>query len=143
MRKTRWSVVKGELTPPYLVDLTFGYTEGIIHAFGRVETGNSWDSCCRLQMAGITHAEATAPNCVMCILCKGCHACQPGHICEATMFMGKWVTKDERQLYPFEMDSTHLTNAIAKLKRDKTHFKDDWQSWVKALEAEARLRRLL
>jgi hypothetical protein len=105
--------------------------------------GNAWDSCCRLQMAGITIVEAEAPNCIACALCTGCHACHEGHICEETMFMGKWETKDGRKLYPFEMDSTHLMNAIKKLKRDEEHFKDDWQAWVKALEAEARQRRIL
>jgi hypothetical protein len=105
--------------------------------------GNAWDSCCRLQLAGITHAEtAKAPNCVECVLCKGCHACRENHICDATMFMGKWETKDGRKLYPFEMDSTHLVNAIKKLRRDKSHFKDNWLAWVKALEEEARLRKL-
>jgi hypothetical protein len=143
MRKTRWSVVQGDLTPPYLVDLTFASIDGLVHSFGRVMEGNAWDSCCRLQYAGITHIEAEAPTCLACVLCRGCHACRKDHICEATMFMGKWETKDGRKLYPFEMDSTHLMNAIKKLKRDEDHFKDSWQSWVKALEAEARLRKLL
>lgn len=56
------------------------------------------------------------------------------------MRLGKWVTKDRRSLYPFEMDPTHLTNAIRKLERDKTHFKDDWQEWAKVLRVEATLR---
>lgn len=59
------------------------------------------------------------------------------------MRLGRWVTKDNRTVYPFEMDSTHLVNAINKLYRDKEHFKDDWREWVVVLEAEARQRGLI
>ncbi len=141
-RKTRWSVVKGALEPPYEVDLAFGAVDCLVHSFGHVVQGHSWDSCCRIQLASLVHTEATAPTCITCALCKGCHACREGHIRSETMAMGKWETKDGRRLYPFEMDSIHLVNAILKLRRDKTHFKDDWQGWVTVLEAEAGLRRI-
>lgn len=58
------------------------------------------------------------------------------------MRLGKWVTKDDRKLYPFEMDDTHLTNAIKKLKRDRHHFKDNWEEWVAILEVEYTQRGL-
>lgn len=142
-RKTRWSVVQGDLEPPYEVELSHGIVDELLHSFGRVVAGNAWDSCCRLQLAGITRVDAEAPTCLACALCRGCHACREGHIREETMFMGKWETKDGRRLYPFEMDSTHLVNAIKKLERDKSHFKDDWRSWLNVLEDEARLRRIV
>lgn len=59
------------------------------------------------------------------------------------MRLGRWVTKDDRKMYPFEMDSTHLVNAINKLYRDEEHFKDDWREWINVLEAEARQRGLI
>lgn len=142
-RRTRRSVVDGDLEPPYEVRRAFSDVNGLVHSFGHVVQGNAWDSCCRIQLAGITHAETTAPTCVACALCKGCHACREGHIRPETMVMGKWETKDGRKLYPFEMDSIHLINAIKKLQRDQTHFKGNWQAWVEVLEVEARLRRLL
>lgn len=141
-RKTRWSVVKGDLVAPYKVDLAFGMVDGIIHSFGHVVQSDAWDSCCRIQLAGITRVDAEAPTCIACVLCKGCHACRPGHVCAETMAMGKWETKNGRRLYPFEMDSIHLVNAIKKLKRDQNHFKDDWQAWLKVLRIEAYLRRI-
>lgn len=141
-RRTRWSVIKGALIAPYEVDLAFGMADGIVHSFGHVVQGDAWDSCCRIQLAGITRVDAEAPTCVACVLCKGCHACRPNHICAETMAMGKWETKDGRRLYPFEMDPIHLVNAIKKLKRDQHHFKDNWEDWVKVLGAEAALRKI-
>lgn len=59
------------------------------------------------------------------------------------MRLGRWVTKDQRRVYPFEMDSTHLVNAINKLYRDEDSFHPNWQEWIAVLEAEARQRGLL
>jgi hypothetical protein len=59
------------------------------------------------------------------------------------MALGKWVTKDARGLYPFEMEATHLVNAIRKLERDKHRYKNNWQAWLKVLRAEATLRRVI
>ena len=87
-RKTRWSVVKGDLEPPYLVDHAFSNVEGVVHTFGRIMQGDAcgrimqgdaWDSCCRIQLAGITRIDAEAPTCVLCAICPGCHACRDGH----------------------------------------------------------------
>lgn len=59
------------------------------------------------------------------------------------MRLGKWVTKDYRKLYPFEMDDTHLINSIKKLLRDEEHFKDNWLEWLDILNTEAKQRGLL
>ena len=143
-RKTRNSVVKGELDPPYEVKCVLGYADNLVHSFGRVLACNTWDSCCRLQLAGITlNDEAPAPTCVHCIVCKGCHACKPNHIRFETMRMGKWETSDHRKLYPFEMDAIHLMNAIAKLRREQVRFKADYVHWIDVLETEAGLRGLI
>lgn len=139
-RKTRWSVVKGDLVAPYEVDRVFGAADGLVHSFGHVVGGNAWDSCCRIQLVGVTCVDAEAPSCVHCVLCRGCHACRAGHIRPETMALGKWVTKDKRSLYPFEMDSTHLVNAIRKLERDEDTWKDNWQEWAAVLRIEAALR---
>lgn len=139
-RRTRWSVVEGDLAEPYQVERVFGVADGLVHSFGHVVGGNAWDSCCRIQLAGITRVDANAPSCVHCVLCRGCHACRADHIRPETMRLGKWETKDRRKLYPFEMDSTHLVNSIKKLRRDKHHFKDDWVLWLDVLQAEAQLR---
>jgi len=135
-------VIKGDLAPPYEVKHMFGVVDGLVHAFGYVLGGNAWDSCCRIQLVGITCSDVQAPTCVHCALCQGCHACRKGHIRHETMRLGKWETKDGRRLYPFEMDPIHLMNAIAKLRRDKHHFKDNYLDWIDILETEARLRRL-
>lgn len=142
-RRTRWSVIEGELSPPYVVHLRRGLVDGLVHSFGRVEGGNAWDACCRIQLAGITRVDAEAPTCLACAICRGCHACRPGHIRPETMALGKWVTRDRRSLYPFEMGATHLGNAIRKLERDEDAFHKNWREWVKVLRAEAALRGVI
>ena len=141
-RKTRTITNGVALNPPYVVDLTPARAENLVHAFGRVDGCVEWRSCCHLTYVGVTRAAGEVVTCMKCILCRGCFACTPGHIREETMFMGKWETKDGRVLYPFEMDSQHLMNSIAKLYRDKSHFKQDWNEWITCLEAEAKLRHL-
>lgn len=100
--------------------------------------------CCGLDAPeDMATREAPAPTCLWCAACRGCPACRIGWIRDETMRLGRWVTKDERKVYPFEMDGTHLVNAINKLYRDEHHFKDDWRGWVAVLEAEARQRGLI
>ncbi len=151
-RRTRDSDVVGELKPPYAVELIVarfaeyaGAPPGLAHAAGKVEGGRCFNTCCRLRTDGAKRYNAPegVPTCLDCAKCRGCYCCRPGHIREETVRMGKWESKDGRRLYPFEMDSTHLMNSIAKLKRDEHHFKARWEDWVATLEVEARLRGLL
>jgi hypothetical protein len=141
LRKTRESNVSGDLAPPYHVNHTTAFTEGVGHRFAKPDGGMMWVTCCGTRHTAMKTRQSEV-TCLMCTTCEGCWVCKPGWIREETMFMGKWETKDGRRLYPFEMDSTHLVNSIKKLHRDKTHFKDDWQGWVKCLEVEAKQRGL-
>lgn len=143
-RKTRNSVIPDVLDPPYEIKRGSAMIEGLWHSIA-IPTGCSdeWSTCCRLRHRSLAHHEQRVATCLSCGTCMGCWCCMPGYITDETMNMGKWETKDGRELYPFEMDNTHLMNAIAKLQRDKSHFKDDWQSWVKTHSYEARLRRLV
>lgn len=95
--------------------------------------------CCRYDIVDeMAYTDGpTEANCLACALCRGCPACREGHIDEATMRLGKWESKDRRELYPFEMDTTHLINAIKKLRRDDGDFKpENWREWIDVLEVE-------
>lgn len=146
LRKTRNSVIPGDLVAPYTVERYVNLNSQLMHAAARFEGGSFVITCCKSHLNPPNPANVfgldTTVNCLMCVLCRGCPACRDGYIREETMRLGKWVTKDERKLYPFEMDDTHLTNAIKKLKRDKHHFKDNWEDWVQILEIEAEQRGL-
>jgi hypothetical protein len=143
---TRNSVVPGDLVAPYNVERFINKNSGMMHAAAQCEGAAYVITCCKAHFNPPNPVNVfdkdTTPTCLMCVLCKGCPACRDGWITEATMRLGKWVTKDDRKLYPFEMDDTHLTNAIKKLKRDRTHFKDNWRDWVDILEVEATQRGL-
>jgi hypothetical protein len=145
-RKTRNSVIPGDFVAPYNVERFVCNNSKLFHMTARCEGAAYVTTCCKATLnppnpANVMEAH-TVPTCLLCALCRGCHACRDGWVSETTMRLGKWVTKDERQLYPFEMDDTHLTNAIKKLKRDRTHFKDNWADWVEILEFEAAQRGL-
>lgn len=141
-RKTRNSVVSGELKSPYPATRLVAWNSGLAHNFVLFESATDWVSCCRMRLS-IKVIDVGTPNCLDCIQCRGCAACNPNHVCDATMRLGKWETMDGRRLYPFEMDNTHLQNAIAKLRRDKHHFKDNYLDWIDILETEAGLRGLI
>lgn len=147
MRRTRNSVIPGDLVAPYNVERYVNLNSQLMHAAARFENGSFVITCCKAYLNPPNPANAfgldTVVNCLMCIMCRGCPACRPGYIKEETMRLGKWVTKDDRKLYPFEMDDTHLINAINKLKRDKTHFKDNWVEWVQILTIEGVQRGLI
>ena len=146
LRKTRDSVVPGDLAPPYNVTRYVNQNAGLMHQAARCEGAAFVMTCCKARLNPPNEANVfplgETVTCLICILCRGCPACREGYINEATMKLGKWVTKDERKLYPFEMDDTHLTNAIKKLKRDRTHFKDNWEEWVEILTIEFNQRGL-
>jgi hypothetical protein len=146
LRKTRNSVVSGDFMPPYSVSRLVIHNDKLFHMTARCEGAEYVLTCCKQRLnppnvANICN-EDTAPTCLLCVLCKGCPACRDGWVTEATMRLGKWVTKDDRKLYPFEMDDTHLMNAIKKLLRDEEHFKDNWLDWLGVLNAEANQRGL-
>jgi hypothetical protein len=139
-RKTRDSVIQDKFLPPYAVTRSFNkYDDGLIHACAWFYGGSEYRTCCQLRF-GPTSVVYDGLTCIKCTLCRGCPACVEGYVREETMRLGKWVTKDERKLYPFEMDDQHLVNSIKKLIRDEEHFKDDWRTWLEVLGEEARLR---
>lgn len=147
MRRTRNSVVNGDLVAPYNVKRFVNLNSQLMHAAVHCEGASFIITCCKSHLNPPNPANVfpleTVVNCLLCALCRGCPACREGYIREETMRLGKWVTKDDRKLYPFEMDDTHLINAIKKLKRDEEHFKDNWMDWVEILEVEARQRGLM
>lgn len=115
----------------------------VSHAVAKVEGVMWWQSCCRATHNwDETCLDNDFPSCFMCIACKGCIACKDNMINDDTTFMGPWVTAKKKRVWPFQMDNSHLINAIRKLHRDKHHFKNDWRSWAACLEAEANLRSL-
>jgi hypothetical protein len=138
---TRDSVIPETFVPPYEVHRNFMKHEGddLIHSTGWCYGAVAYVTCCRVRF-GPTLVVYESATCMQCMLCKGCPACVDGYVREETMRLGKWVTKDDRQLYPFEMDDQHLVNAIKKLIRDEEHFKDDWRQWLEVLGVEAQLR---
>lgn len=141
-RKTRDSVVTGDLAPPYDVLLDFHkFDDGLIHSCGWIKGASSYITCCRIHF-GPTLVVYEGPSCMKCAVCRGCPACLPGYIREDTVRLGKWETKDGRKLYTFEMDDTHLINSIKKLIRDEDQHKKDWKEWLEVLGAEAKLRGL-
>lgn len=144
-RRTRNSVVSGELAPPYETSLGTGLLDGLVHQLGMVIGTDVWDMCCRTYYSatGVIVDPRGVPTCLACASCRGCHTCRPGHINEATMRKGKWRSSDDRTLYPFEMDSTHLMNAIKKLIREGARFKKDAAEWLAVLQTEAQQRGLL
>lgn len=147
LRKTRNSVVPGDFVEPYNVERFVNLNSQLLHAAMRCEGASYILTCCKAHFnppnpANVFGLDVT-PTCLLCALCRGCPACRDGWITKATMRLGKWVTKDDRKLYPFEMDDTHLINAIKKLIRDEEHFKDNWLEWVEILEIEARQRGLM
>lgn len=146
-RRTRNSVIPGDLVAPYKVERYVNLNSSLMHAAARFEGGTFVITCCKahLNPPNVVNVFGlnTVVNCLACVLCRGCPACRDGYIKEETMRLGKWETKDGRRLYPFEMDDTHLTNAIKKLKRDKSHFKDDWQTWLEILSVEFAQRGLV
>lgn len=141
-RRSRDSVVPDELKPPYNIERHFYTYDGLIHATGLPESASEFSTCCRIRFAGAKRVDAETPTCLQCVLCLGCFACREGHVIEATMRLGKWETKDKRKLYVFEMDNTHLVNALNKIRRDQEDFKPNWAEWVEVLEAEVKQRRL-
>lgn len=132
--------------PPFDVTRHGLLRKGIVHGAAKFPRHDPIWVCCRMPIDDNNdmHYEIVddVPTCLLCVICGGCPACQPGHIDDDTMRMGKWETKDGRHLYPFEMDNTHLINSINKLIRQEEHFKDNWTDWVLALEHEARKRGL-
>lgn len=147
MRRTRNSIVAGELAPPYNVERYVNLNSQLMHAAARCEGASHVITCCRAHLNPPNPVNVfpldTIVTCLLCVLCRGCPACMPNYIREETMRLGKWVTKDDRKLYPFEMDDTHLINAVKKLLRDEEHFKDNWLEWLDILNAEAKQRGLL
>lgn len=143
-RKTRDSVVVKDLAPPYQPQRLLVVAYKLVHPTAMFPGAIEGVTCCRMHLAmDVVHdVHGTMTTCLRCATCRGCPACRAGHVCEATMKMGKWVTKDGRRLYPFEMDETHLRNAIAKLQRDQGAFKKDWEKWLDVLWAESRKRGL-
>lgn len=146
-RKTRSSVIPGDFVSPYNVERYMCHNSKLLHTAARCEGASYITTCCKAHLnlpnpINVLHAHVT-PTCLLCVLCKGCHVCQPEWISESTMRLGKWVTKDYRKLYPFEMDDTHLINSIKKLLRDEEHFKDNWLEWLDILNTEAKQRGLL
>ena len=143
-RKTRNSVVPGDLVPPYNVERYVNLNSQLTHAAVRFEGGSYVLTCCKAQLNPPNPDNVfgldTVVTCLLCVLCRGCPACVSDYISEETMKLGKWVTKDNRKLYPFEMDNTHLANAVNKLLRDEKHFKDNWLEWLDVLRAEGRKR---
>lgn len=139
-RRTRDSIVPGDLVEPYNVERYVNLNSQLMHSAVRFEGGSYVLTCCKGRLNPPNPINVfpldTVVTCLMCVLCRGCPACRDGWISTATMRLGKWVTKDERKLYPFEMDDIHLMNAIKKLNRDKKHFKDNWETWVEILEVE-------
>lgn len=146
-RKTRDSVVLGDFAPPYTVERFVCHNSMLLHATARCEGAAFVITCCKARLnppnPSNVRVLGTAPTCLLCVLCKGCPACIDDYVREETMRLGKWETKDGRALYPFEMDDTHLTNAIKKLKRDQSHFKEDWKAWLEILDVEAAQRGLV
>jgi len=143
-RKTRDSVVPGNFEPPYQVNRSYmKHDDGdkLVHVTGWCYGAVTYVTCCRVRF-GPTLVVYDGPTCIKCALCKGCPACVEGYVREETMRLGKWVTKDDRQLYPFEMDDQHLINSIRKLIRDEDQHKKDWKEWLEVLGAEAKLRGL-
>jgi hypothetical protein len=139
-RKTRDSVVTGDLEPPYDVLLAFHkFDDGLIHSCGWIKGASSYITCCRINF-GPTLVVYDGPSCLKCAIYRGCPACVLGYIHEETVRLGKWETKDGRRLYVFEMDDQHLRNSIAKLTRDEDTFKKDWKEWLVVLHVEAKLR---
>ena len=145
-RTTGNSVIPGDFAPPYNVTRYVNQNAGLMHQAVRCEGASSVTTCCKSRLNPPNEANVfpldTVVTCLICVLCRGCPACRIGYIREETMRLGKWVTKDDRKLYPFEMDDTHLTNAIKKLKRDEEHFKDNWEDWVEILTIEFNQRGL-
>jgi hypothetical protein len=143
-RQTRDSIIPGNFLPPYTIDRIIMRVTGVGHGAARIEGACAITTCCGgcFNLPNPANVLAGIATCVLCVNCRGCPACREGWVREETMRLGKWVTKDGRMLYPFEMDSVHLTNSIRKLKRDKTHFKQAWETWVEILEAEAKQRAL-
>lgn len=146
-RRTRDSVVPGDLAPPYNVERYVNQNAGLMHLTARCEGAAFVTTCCKARLNPPNPVNAFALDepvtCLICITCRGCPACREGYINDKTMALGKWETKDGRRLYPFEMDDTHLINAIKKLKRDRTHFKDNWEVWVQILTIEGVQRGLI
>lgn len=136
----------GDLVPPYNVERYVNLNSNLMHAAFRCESAANVVTCCKARLNPPNSANVfmldTVVTCLMCVLCRGCPACVSGYIREETMKLGKWVTKDLRKLYPFEMDDTHLINSIKKLLRDEKHFKDNWLDWLDVLTTEARQRGL-
>lgn len=144
-RRTRDSIVEGDLAPPYSVQRSFHrWSDGLVHAMALIEGAEDFVSCCAQRFSGAKrmNEEGNVATCFQCTLCRGCPACRDNYIIEATMYLGKWETKDKRRLYPFEMDDTHLLNALRKIQRDQEDFKPNWRDWVKVLGAEVNQRRL-
>ena len=142
-RPTRRGLFGGyEFLPPYPVRMRVVTRKGITHKSALLTVDTSVTAelwCCRYDVEDeMTYTDGPdEANCLACALCRGCPACRVGHIDEATMRLGKWESKDRRKLYPFEMDATHLVNAIRKLKRDDGDFKpENWREWIDVLEVE-------
>lgn len=142
---TRNSVIPGNFVAPYNVIRFVVHNNKLLHMTMHCDSAEYVVTCCRNQLnpPHSVFSLETAPTCLLCVACHGCPACRDRWITDATMRLGKWVTHDQRRLYPFEMDDTHLTNSIKKLIRDEHHFKDDWREWVTILRTEARQRGLL
>lgn len=139
---TRNSVIPDVFKPPYEVVLNFmKHDDGLVHSTGWCRGASAYITCCGVRF-GPTLVVHPAPSCMKCALCTGCAACIEGYVREETMRLGKWVTRDDRELYPFEMDTQHLINSIKKLIRDEDRHKKNWKEWLEVLGAEARLRRL-
>lgn len=140
IKGTRNSVISGDFEPPYQVTRAcMKHDDGLVHRTGWCYGATAYVTCCRVRFGptSVLYEDAT---CLKCALCRGCPACIEGYVREETMRLGKWVTKDDRKLYPFEMDDQHLVNSIKKLIRDEEHFKDSWVEWLEVLSAEAKLR---
>ena len=143
MRKTRHSLHPDDLKAPFTVTRKLVIIDGtnLTHKLGQIEESNFGDTCCQVRDGHFVATGVTA-TCIKCSLCRGCYCCRANWIREETMRMGKWVTRDDRKLYPFEMDDVHLQNSIKKLLREEKHFKDNWFEWVEVLEVEAKQRGL-
>jgi hypothetical protein len=115
----------------------------VVHAWGRALGLVNYRTCCGARRAGVVPAPpGAAPNCIHCVLCRGCVACRDGMITEATIAKGVWTTAKRGMVFPHEMDDQHLCNAIRKLERDEEDFKDDFDEWLEVFAAEAKLRGL-
>src|SRR5215208_6929996 len=94
-----------DLVAPYEPRRIIIARRGLAHASAWFPgCGPGWVCCGLAAPEDMSTSTAPATTCLWCAACRGCLACRPGWIREETMRLGRWVTKDDRWVYPFEMD---------------------------------------